>query len=205
MCSSPTKPRSAPVAPASILRQQLRNHLRRRPARRLRRLDQRLRRLRSLPLDSQWHAPPRRGVVRPRPRGRNPQPAGSRRHPVPRARKHRQRFPRRHQLQQQVQGHHLLHRRIQLRFDLQVRHEEQAGDYTVGQTFVLSVDAFISSGGVASMDYNQQAAGVIREGVATWLPLTDAVGVRFPASPIHSATVAPAARRSDHFRRTSGG
>jgi hypothetical protein len=54
------------------------------------------------------------------------------------------------------------------------------GDYTVGQTFVLSVDAFISSGGVASKDYNQQAVGVIREGAATWLPLTDAVGNPLP-------------------------
>jgi len=54
------------------------------------------------------------------------------------------------------------------------------GDYTVGQTFVLSVDAFISSGGVSSKDYNQQAAGVVREGAATWLPLTDAVGTPLP-------------------------
>ena len=54
------------------------------------------------------------------------------------------------------------------------------GDYTVGQTFVLSVDAFISSGGVASKDYNQQATGVVREGAATWLPLTDAVGNPLP-------------------------
>jgi hypothetical protein len=54
------------------------------------------------------------------------------------------------------------------------------GDYTVGQTFVLSVDAFLSSGGVASKDYNQQAAGVVREGAATWLPLTDAVGNPLP-------------------------
>ncbi len=54
------------------------------------------------------------------------------------------------------------------------------GDYTVGQTFVLSVDAFIPSGGIASMDYNQQAAGVVREGAATWLPLTDAVGTPLP-------------------------
>ena len=54
------------------------------------------------------------------------------------------------------------------------------GDYTVGQTFVLSVDAFISSGGVASKDYNQQAAGVVRVGAATWLPLTDAVGNPLP-------------------------
>lgn len=54
------------------------------------------------------------------------------------------------------------------------------GDYTVGQTFVLSVDAFLASGGIASKDYNQQAAGVIREGAATWLPLTDTEGNPLP-------------------------
>ncbi len=54
------------------------------------------------------------------------------------------------------------------------------GDYTVGQTFVLSVDAFLSSGGVPSKDYNQQAAGVIREGAATWLPITDTEGNPLP-------------------------
>lgn len=54
------------------------------------------------------------------------------------------------------------------------------GDYTVGQTFVLSVDAFVSSGGNPAKDYNQQAAGVIREGAATWLPLTDAEGAPLP-------------------------
>ncbi|MFN0125192.1 MAG: alkaline phosphatase PhoX [Verrucomicrobiales bacterium] len=50
------------------------------------------------------------------------------------------------------------------------------GDFTVGQTFVLSVDAFLSSGGVANKDWSQQAAGVVREGAATWVPLTDRVG-----------------------------
>jgi len=54
------------------------------------------------------------------------------------------------------------------------------GDYTVGQTFVLSVDAFLSSGGVPSKDYNQQAVGVIREGAATWLPITDTAGNPLP-------------------------
>ena len=54
------------------------------------------------------------------------------------------------------------------------------GDYTVGQTYVLSVDAFASSGGIASKDWNQQLAGVAREGAATWLPLTDANGAALP-------------------------
>lgn len=54
------------------------------------------------------------------------------------------------------------------------------GDYTVGQTFVLSGDAFLSSGGVANKDWNQQVAGVMREGAATWVPLTDELGTPRP-------------------------
>ena len=54
------------------------------------------------------------------------------------------------------------------------------GDYTVGQTFVLSVDAFLSSGGTPAADWNQQAAGVVREGAATWLPLTNETGTPLP-------------------------
>jgi secreted PhoX family phosphatase len=57
---------------------------------------------------------------------------------------------------------------------------KKAGDYTVGQTFVLSVDAFLPSGGNPAADYNVQAAGVVREGAATWLPLTDADGNPLP-------------------------
>ena len=55
-----------------------------------------------------------------------------------------------------------------------------AGDYTKGQTFVLSVDAFVPSGGDPSKDYNAQAAGVTREGAATWVPLTDENGTPLP-------------------------
>lgn len=55
------------------------------------------------------------------------------------------------------------------------------GDYTVGQTFVLSVDAFLSTGGVPSANYNQGAnLTATREGAATWKPLTDANGVALP-------------------------
>ena len=54
------------------------------------------------------------------------------------------------------------------------------GDYTAGRTFVLSVDNFISSGGDASKNWNGQAAGVEREGRATWLPLTDEEGNPLP-------------------------
>jgi hypothetical protein len=57
---------------------------------------------------------------------------------------------------------------------------KEAGDYTVGQTFVLSVDAFLPSGGIPAANYNEQPAGVVREGAATWIPLTDASGVPLP-------------------------
>lgn len=49
-----------------------------------------------------------------------------------------------------------------------------------GQTFVLSVDDFVSSGGDAKKDWNRQAAGVVREGMATWIPLTDRNGNPLP-------------------------
>ena len=54
------------------------------------------------------------------------------------------------------------------------------GDYTHGQTFVLSVDAFVPTGGVAADLWNEQAPGVVREGAATWVPLTDKNGVPLP-------------------------
>lgn len=57
---------------------------------------------------------------------------------------------------------------------------KKIGDYTVGQTFVLRVDDFLPSGGNAAANYNQQPAGVVREGIATWVPLTNANGVPLP-------------------------
>ncbi|QJE97449.1 alkaline phosphatase PhoX [Luteolibacter luteus] len=57
---------------------------------------------------------------------------------------------------------------------------KKAGDYTVGQTFVLSVDSFLSSGGKPAEDWNQQPAGVVREGAATWVPLTNESGTPLP-------------------------
>jgi hypothetical protein len=52
------------------------------------------------------------------------------------------------------------------------------GDYTVGQTFVLSVNAFASSGGVDTENWNSTAnTAATRTGAATWIPLTDADGV----------------------------
>jgi len=57
---------------------------------------------------------------------------------------------------------------------------KKQGDYTVGQTFVLRVNDFLPSGGVAAANYNQQPVGVIREGIATWVPLTNANGVPLP-------------------------
>lgn len=55
-------------------------------------------------------------------------------------------------------------------------HMNRAGNYTRGQTFVLSVDEFIASGGVASDNYNEQAEGVVRTGMATWIPITSRRG-----------------------------
>lgn len=57
---------------------------------------------------------------------------------------------------------------------------KNAGDYTAGQTFVLSVDQFLSSGGIPAANYNQQPSGVVREGAATWVPLTDENGAPLP-------------------------
>lgn len=55
------------------------------------------------------------------------------------------------------------------------------GDYTVGQTFVLAVDDFLASGGIPSNDWNEGPnATAIREGLATWIPLTDEVGNPLP-------------------------
>ena len=55
-------------------------------------------------------------------------------------------------------------------------------DYTApGQVFVLSVDAFASSGGLAANNYNEGPnATATREGAATWIPLTDKLGVALP-------------------------
>lgn len=49
------------------------------------------------------------------------------------------------------------------------------GDLSKGQTFVLVVDAFA---GNPAADYNQQPAGTVRTGLATWRPITDANGVK---------------------------
>jgi hypothetical protein len=55
------------------------------------------------------------------------------------------------------------------------------GDYTKGQSFVLSVDAFVSSGGDPAQNYNSATnSSAVREGHATWLPLTDKDGVPLP-------------------------
>lgn len=58
---------------------------------------------------------------------------------------------------------------------------KKTGDYTVGRTFVLSVDAFASTGGVASENWNSTAnAAATRFGAATWIPLTDLNGNPLP-------------------------
>lgn len=60
----------------------------------------------------------------------------------------------------------------------------RAGDYTVGQTFVLSVNAFASSGGVASQNWNSTAnQAATRHGLATWIPITNLNGVPLSGIP----------------------
>jgi len=57
----------------------------------------------------------------------------------------------------------------------------EAGDYTSGQTFVLSVDAFSAGGGNAADDWNAESNdGIPRTGPATWVPLTDIDGIALP-------------------------
>lgn len=52
-----------------------------------------------------------------------------------------------------------------------------AGDLTVGQTFVLSVNNFASTGGVATGNWNAAAnTTAARTGAATWIAVTDADG-----------------------------
>lgn len=65
------------------------------------------------------------------------------------------------------------------------------GDYSVGQSFVLSVDGFVSAGGNPAADWNQQPAGALRTGNATWIPLTDKDGVPLPgiSNPFEDTTL----------------
>ena len=70
-----------------------------------------------------------------------------------------------------------------------------AGDYTKGQTFVLSVDAFASTGGNASANWNSGSnLTATRSGMATWVPLTDKEGVPLPgiADPFVNGPTGPA-------------
>ncbi len=61
------------------------------------------------------------------------------------------------------------------------------GDYTKGQSFVLVVDAFA---GDASLNYNAGVnATAVRTGAATWVPISDANGVKLTtADPYDNAT-----------------
>ena len=55
------------------------------------------------------------------------------------------------------------------------------GIYTVGQTFVLSVDEFAATGGDATQNWNAEVnAPASRVGMATWVPLTDEFGTPLP-------------------------
>lgn len=55
---------------------------------------------------------------------------------------------------------------------------KNAGDYTVGQTFVLSVNSF--KGNPADLWNDESNAGQSRTGNATWMPITDRNGKAFP-------------------------
>ncbi|WP_367874720.1 alkaline phosphatase PhoX [Luteolibacter sp. Populi] len=70
------------------------------------------------------------------------------------------------------------------------------GDYTAGQTFVLSVDSFLPCGGNPAQDWNQQPAGTARTGPATWVPLTDKNGVPLPGISDPFADVGLGGRRA---------
>ncbi len=73
------------------------------------------------------------------------------------------------------------------------------GDYTVGRTYVLSVDDFIPEGGNPALDWNQQPEGAPRTGLATWVPLTDEDGVPLPgiSDPFADATLGGRAAADD--------
>ena len=63
-----------------------------------------------------------------------------------------------------------------------------AGDYSKGQSFVLSVDAFA---GIATQNWDTAAnAAQPRTGLASWIPLTDANGATLPgvSDPFDNAT-----------------
>jgi hypothetical protein len=50
-----------------------------------------------------------------------------------------------------------------------------------GQTFVLRTDGFLASGGVAANNWNEGSNGTaVRDGIATWVPLTNYFGVPLP-------------------------
>jgi len=58
---------------------------------------------------------------------------------------------------------------------------KKKGDYTKGQTFVLVVDDYVASGGVAADLWNDPSnAGATRFGLATWVPITNSNGDPLP-------------------------
>ncbi|MHA7836696.1 MAG: alkaline phosphatase PhoX [bacterium] len=61
---------------------------------------------------------------------------------------------------------------------------KESGNYALGgQTFVLSVDDFLPSGGDPSANWNEGPnASATRFGPATWVPITDADGNRLPGT-----------------------
>ena len=84
----------------------------------------------------------------------------------------------------------------------------KAGDYTKGQSFVLSVDAFASSGGKSNENWNSPAnTAAIREGAATWIPLTDKDGVPLPGitDPFVNGPVGPSSLSGRKAADDAGG
>lgn len=82
------------------------------------------------------------------------------------------------------------------------------GDYTKGQSFVLSVNDFLSSGGNPAENYNSPAnAAAVREGVATWVPLTDKDGVPLPgiSNPFVNGPTGPASLSGRKAADDAGG
>ncbi|KAA5539936.1 DUF839 domain-containing protein [Roseiconus nitratireducens] len=69
---------------------------------------------------------------------------------------------------------------------------ETPGDLGTGQTFVLSIDDFAASGGVAAENWDSAAnQTATRTGTATWIPITDAVGNKLASTTADPATYGP--------------
>jgi hypothetical protein len=84
----------------------------------------------------------------------------------------------------------------------------EAGDYTKGQSFVLAVDQFLATGGNATANWNATVnATATREGMATWIPLTDKDGVPLPgiSDPFVNGPVGPSSLSGRKAADDAGG